>query len=129
MRYGYIYVTVVKEDQFSIAQLMGMTVRNGFDSVQTIEEKIPTLYGKDIDKVELYMDKAISPISKPTAPYLAKKESETGKKCIPFDEIHVKSPNASAIRLLCFRFFKTILRKMASKNTEGTLENSSKGME
>ncbi|GFX08855.1 transposase [Trichonephila clavipes] len=56
------------------------------------EEQILPLYGKDIDKVELHMDKVSSHTSKSTAAYLPKKESEIGIKCIPFDEIRVKSP-------------------------------------
>ncbi|GFW67485.1 hypothetical protein TNCV_3391561 [Trichonephila clavipes] len=39
-------------------------------------EEIPTLYGKDIDKAELHMDKASSDAPKSTATYLAMKESE-----------------------------------------------------
>ncbi|GFS52829.1 hypothetical protein TNCV_3122281 [Trichonephila clavipes] len=57
------------------------------------------LYGKDIDKVKLHMDKAPSNMSKSTAAYLAKKESETGIKCVPFDEIPVKSHDTSPIDL------------------------------
>ncbi|GFU27424.1 hypothetical protein TNCV_3323341 [Trichonephila clavipes] len=41
------------------------------------EEKIPSLYGKDIDGVELRMDKTHRHTYKATAAYLAKKESET----------------------------------------------------
>ncbi|GFW68636.1 hypothetical protein TNCV_529901 [Trichonephila clavipes] len=37
------------------------------------QKEIPALYEKDIDKVELHMDKASSHTSKPTAAYLAKK--------------------------------------------------------
>ncbi|GFT97687.1 hypothetical protein TNCV_275321 [Trichonephila clavipes] len=56
------------------------------------EEEILPLYGKDIDKVELRMNKVSSHTSKLTAAYLPKKEPEIGIKCIPFDEIRVKSP-------------------------------------
>ncbi|GFW72300.1 hypothetical protein TNCV_703371 [Trichonephila clavipes] len=38
------------------------------------EEEIPTLYGKDIDKVEFHMDKASSQTYKSNADYLEKKE-------------------------------------------------------
>ncbi|GFW68149.1 hypothetical protein TNCV_1880311 [Trichonephila clavipes] len=41
------------------------------------EEEIPTLYRKDIDEVELPMDKTSSHTFESTAAYLAKKESET----------------------------------------------------
>ncbi|GFT87102.1 transposable element Tcb1 transposase [Trichonephila clavipes] len=40
------------------------------------EAEIPTLYGKNIDKVELHNDKASSPTSKLTAAYLAKKNQK-----------------------------------------------------
>ncbi|GFV59015.1 transposable element Tcb2 transposase [Trichonephila clavipes] len=74
------------------------------------------------------MDKASSHTSKSNASYLPKNESEIGIKRIPFDEIRVKSPYASAMSL-CFWFIKTSLRKTASKNAEGNLENGLRGME
>ncbi|GFV56265.1 hypothetical protein TNCV_106211 [Trichonephila clavipes] len=52
-------------------------------------EEILILYDKDIDKVELPMDKASSHTSKSTAAYLAKKDSE--------DEMHVKSSDSQWI--------------------------------
>ncbi|PRD20562.1 UNVERIFIED_CONTAM: Eml2 [Trichonephila clavipes] len=58
----------------------------GFSVLEPIfEEEIPTLYGKNIDIV--HTKKASSHTSESTASYLAKKESETGIKCIPFDKI------------------------------------------
>ena len=60
-----------------------------------LEEGIPALCGKDIDTLELHMNKASSHTSKSTSSYLAKENSLTRIKCIPFDEISVKSPNAS----------------------------------
>ncbi|GFV45801.1 uncharacterized protein TNCV_2321611 [Trichonephila clavipes] len=45
------------------------------------EEGIPALYGKDIDKFELHMDKASIHLFKSSAAYLAKKETKTGIKC------------------------------------------------
>ncbi|GFV92559.1 hypothetical protein TNCV_1744641 [Trichonephila clavipes] len=54
----------------------GICVPN-FETQNIFEEKIPTLYGKDIDKVQRHMDKASSHPSTSTAAYLAKKESET----------------------------------------------------
>ncbi|GFU42400.1 hypothetical protein TNCV_4555391 [Trichonephila clavipes] len=107
---------------FSIAQLMGMTIRNGFVSVHKssqryfmivaglccngqlkikksqvkpklipstiltnilkliFDEEIPVLCEKNIDKVDLHMDKASNHMSKLTAAYLAMKESEAGIK-------------------------------------------------
>ncbi|GFS98952.1 hypothetical protein TNCV_3896421 [Trichonephila clavipes] len=40
------------------------------------------------------------------AAYLAKKESETGTKCIPFDKIPVQSPYAAAIDFCAFGLLK-----------------------
>ncbi|GFX28546.1 transposase [Trichonephila clavipes] len=59
------------------------------------EEEIPDVYGKDIDKVEIHKDKVSSNTFNSNATYLAKRESEIGIKCIPSDEILVKSPVAS----------------------------------
>ncbi|GFV59020.1 uncharacterized protein TNCV_1814091 [Trichonephila clavipes] len=85
------------------------------------KEEIPTLYGKHIDKVELHMNKASSHTSKSTAAYLPKTESETGIKCIPFDEIGVKSLYASAMDFCAFGLLKRAF--------ERTLEHDSRGME
>ncbi|GFW96636.1 uncharacterized protein TNCV_2846931 [Trichonephila clavipes] len=65
----------------------------------------------DIDKVEHQMDKASSHTSKSIAAYLAKKESETGIKCIPFDEISVKSHDASPTDFCAFGLLKRALGK------------------
>ncbi|GFX34187.1 uncharacterized protein TNCV_2893941 [Trichonephila clavipes] len=107
-----------KKVKFSIAQLTGMiggvvvvdvvfadTSKRILQNIlESIFEEIPTLYGKDIDKVELHMDKASSHTSKSTAAYLAKKESETEIKHILFDEIRVKSTYASPINFCAFGF-------------------------
>ncbi|GFW44624.1 hypothetical protein TNCV_4481691 [Trichonephila clavipes] len=68
------------------------------------------LYGKDTDKVELRMCKASCHTSKSTVIYLANNESEIGIKCIPFDEIPVKSPGASPMDLCAFGLLKRALR-------------------
>ncbi|GFU44161.1 phosphatase and actin regulator 2 [Trichonephila clavipes] len=44
--------------------------------VPIFEEEIPTLFGKDIDKIELHMDKASSHKFKSTAAYFAKKNQK-----------------------------------------------------
>ncbi|GFV11315.1 hypothetical protein TNCV_3724041 [Trichonephila clavipes] len=49
---------------------------NEWNKQPIFEEEILALCGKDIDKVEIPMDKASSHKSKSTAAYLAKKESE-----------------------------------------------------
>ncbi|GFV13425.1 hypothetical protein TNCV_4277061 [Trichonephila clavipes] len=53
------------------------------------DEEIPVLYGKDIDKVHFHKEKASNHMSKTIVAYLAKKELETGIKCIPPDEMPV----------------------------------------
>ncbi|GFU01904.1 uncharacterized protein TNCV_1523991 [Trichonephila clavipes] len=73
--------------------------------------KNQTLYRKDIEKVELHMDKASGHTTKSIAAYFAKKESETGIKCIPFDETHVKSPYTSAMDFCAFVLLKLALGK------------------
>ncbi|GFX06191.1 transposable element Tcb1 transposase [Trichonephila clavipes] len=76
-----------------------------------VQKEIPTLYGKDIDKVELHMDKTSSHPSKSTAAHLAKKESKPEIKCIPLNEILVKSPDASSIDFSSFVLVKRTLGK------------------
>ncbi|GFV58115.1 hypothetical protein TNCV_2109431 [Trichonephila clavipes] len=78
---------------------------------------------KDINKAELHIDKAFSPTSKSTAPYLSKKETETRIKCI-----HWMKYLTSTNTLQSFRFIKTSFQKTARKNVEWTLENGSRGM-
>ena len=50
------------------------------------------------------MDKASSYTSKLITAYSAKKGSETRIKCIPFDEISVKSPDTSPMDICAFGF-------------------------
>ncbi|GFV96414.1 uncharacterized protein TNCV_2869911 [Trichonephila clavipes] len=57
------------------------------------------------------MDKAPSRTFKLTAAYLAKEESETRIKCIPFDEIRIKSPYLSAMDFCAFGLLKRALGK------------------
>ncbi|GFX79009.1 hypothetical protein TNCV_3912961 [Trichonephila clavipes] len=87
--------------KFADLKLHCIQTRNVFrqsDYLKPIfEEEIPALYGKDIDEVEFQKDKTFSPPSKLTADCLAKKESKAGIKCIPLDEMLVKSTIASAM--------------------------------
>ncbi|GFX22389.1 uncharacterized protein TNCV_1815901 [Trichonephila clavipes] len=76
------------------------------------EGEILPLYGKDIYKVELRMNKASSHTPKSTATYLSKKKkSEAGMKCIPFNEIRVKLLYASAMDFSAFGLLKRALGK------------------
>ena len=61
------------------------------------------------------MDKASSHMSQSTTAYLAKKESETGIKYIPFDGIPVKSPDASPMDFCAFGLLKRALEKRHPK--------------
>ncbi|GFV76089.1 uncharacterized protein TNCV_4671781 [Trichonephila clavipes] len=65
------------------------------------------------------MDKASRHTSKSTAPYLAMKESETGIKCFPFDEICVKSPYTFAIDFCAFGLLKRTLGKRHPRTLNG----------
>ncbi|GFY03085.1 transposase [Trichonephila clavipes] len=68
------------------------------------EEEIPVLYRNDIDKVELHMDKASFHKLMSTVIYLTKKETEI--KCIPFDEIPIKSSEAYPLDFCAFGILK-----------------------
>ncbi|GFV92361.1 hypothetical protein TNCV_3949711 [Trichonephila clavipes] len=62
-------------------------------------EKKITVRSPDVDKASAYPFKS-------TAAYLAKKESKTGIKCISFDEIFVKSSDASSMDFCAFGLLK-----------------------
>ncbi|GFY05210.1 hypothetical protein TNCV_2206561 [Trichonephila clavipes] len=65
------------------------------------------------------MAKASGHTSKSNAVYLAKKESETGIKCIPFDEISVKSTDASPINFYAYSLLKQVLEKRHPRTLNG----------
>ncbi|GFX87951.1 hypothetical protein TNCV_4374161 [Trichonephila clavipes] len=86
--------SILKENpptQRFIASKLGMSsgIQNILEPI--FKEEIPTLYGKNIDEVEFFMDKGSSRTSKSTAVYLAKKESETGKNQSQKKELLSKS--------------------------------------
>ena len=83
------------------------------------EEEIPASYGKDIDKVELHMDKAFSHTSKSTTAYLGKKDIERVIKWIPLDEILLKPPDASPMDFGAFGLLKRSLGKWHPKTLNG----------
>ena len=62
------------------------------------------------------MDKSSSHMSKSTTTYLAKKEPETRIKCISFDEISVKWPEASPMDFCAFDLLKRTLGKQTLEN-------------
>ncbi|GFY01293.1 uncharacterized protein TNCV_5077601 [Trichonephila clavipes] len=95
------------KDKLKVKKVSSKTKINSLYYQQNIlepifEEEIPTLYGKDIGKVEFHMNKGSNHTSKSTAAYSGKKESETGIKCIPFDEIPLRFCNG--LSQWCFRF-------------------------
>ncbi|PRD18428.1 UNVERIFIED_CONTAM: hypothetical protein NCL1_60596 [Trichonephila clavipes] len=100
------YITAVFEEKYSYQQILKCC-------------KILALYGKDIDKVELHMDKSSSHLCKLAATYLTNEESETGIKCILFDEIRIKSPYVSAIDFCAFGLLKRILGKRHQRTLNG----------
>ncbi|GFY20249.1 retrovirus-related Pol polyprotein from transposon 412 [Trichonephila clavipes] len=77
----------------------------------TFRRRSLTSYGKNIDKIEIHVDKTSSNTPKSTTTYLAKKESKTGIKCIPFDDI----PAASTMNFCAFGSLKQALRKRHTK--------------
>ncbi|GFX29061.1 uncharacterized protein TNCV_3031031 [Trichonephila clavipes] len=84
------------------------------------EEEIPALYGNDIDKFELHMDKASSHTSKSTAACLAKKKNRNRNKIyILVYEIRVKSPYAFAMDFCAFGLLKRALSKRHPKPLNG----------
>ncbi|GFU43531.1 hypothetical protein TNCV_406231 [Trichonephila clavipes] len=65
------------------------------------------------------MDKASSPPSKSTTAYLAKKKLKREIKCIPFDEILVKSSDASSMDFCAFGLLKQTLGKRHPRTLNG----------
>ncbi|GFX76269.1 uncharacterized protein TNCV_4036701 [Trichonephila clavipes] len=80
-------------------------------------KETPILYGKEIDKVDINMDKAFNCMSKSTAADLAKKEPETGITCIPTEEIPVISTGASPMDFCAF----SLLKRASGKRPPRTL--------
>lgn len=76
-------------------------------------------YGKEIDKFEFRMKKASNHTSKSTAAYLSKKGSETGRKCIPFNKIPVKSSEASPIDICASGLLKRALKIRYPRTLDG----------
>ncbi|GFW80942.1 uncharacterized protein LOC103524116 [Trichonephila clavipes] len=100
------------------------TLQNILKSI--FDEEIPALYGKDIDKVELLTNKASSHTSKSTAVYLAKKEPGTGIKCIPFDEIPVKSHDVFPLDFHAFGLKKRALGMWYRRTLNGLWKTTQK---
>ncbi|KMQ81781.1 transposase, partial [Lasius niger] len=57
--------------------------------------EVPALYGRDKNRVWVHQDKASSHTSRSTLAFLENMEQETGVHVIPFNNIPVKSPDAS----------------------------------
>lgn len=68
------------------------------------------------------MDSVLSNPSIVTAAYLAKKKSKTGIKCIPFNEITVKSFDASSVDFCACSLLKRALLKRHLKILNGHMK-------
>lgn len=82
-------------------------------------QDIPEIYGNDIDKVWVHMDKASSHTSASTAAYLATLQEETQIRAIPFTDIPVKSPDASPLDFCGFGLLKKGLGSRRPRTVEG----------
>lgn len=69
--------------------------------------EVPALYGTQATSVWIHQDKASSHTSKSTRAYLTRMEEETGIRAIPFEDIPVKSPDASPMDFCGFGLLKS----------------------
>ena len=112
-------------DKLKIKKVSNKTKINPFyyqhNSLEPIfEEEISALHGKDFDKAKAsYMDKASRHSSISFVVYLAKKESETGIKCIAFNIIPVKLPDVSPMDICDFCLLKQGLGKRYPRTLNG----------
>jgi hypothetical protein len=82
-------------------------------------QEIPNLYGVEKNKVWLHQDKASSHTSKTTRKYLREMEETTGIRSIPFEDIPVKSPDASPMDFCGFGLLKRALGRRRPRTVEG----------
>lgn len=82
-------------------------------------KEIPSLYGRDSQRVWLHQDKASSHTSRSTATHLATLEQETGIRSIPFTDIPVKSPDASPMDFCAFGLLKRALGSRRPRSLGG----------
>ncbi|GFU65219.1 hypothetical protein TNCV_2134241 [Trichonephila clavipes] len=97
------------QTQATIKKVRNLILKGNSLIQRFIASKLGMSSSFDIDKFELHMDKKSLVTSKSTAAFLAKKESETGIKLIPFHETPAKSPNASSTEFCAFGLLKRAL--------------------
>lgn len=85
------------------------------------------MYAKDINEVEIYVNKTSSHTFKSIAAYLAGKKSAMKIKCVTFKHTSVKSAEKFPYGILYFRFTKPNVRKMPFMNTAKILKDHSRG--
>ncbi|GFS53046.1 hypothetical protein TNCV_331521 [Trichonephila clavipes] len=88
--------------QASIKEMKFLILKKSLPTPRLMGSKLGMSSALDMEKLTKswsHMDKASSHTSNSIVAYLAKKGSETGIKCILFDEIPVKSPDASQMIL------------------------------
>lgn len=81
--------------------------------------ELPALYGREVTRVRLHQDKASSHTSRSTLAHLRKLEQETGIKAIPFEDIPVKSPDASPMDYCAFGLLKRALGSRRPQSLHG----------
>lgn len=81
--------------------------------------EIPALYGTDANMVWLHQDKASSHTSRSTVAYLQQLHQETGIRAIPFEDIPVKSPDASPMDFCAFGLLKRALASRRPRSLSG----------
>jgi len=84
-----------------------------------IERDIPALYGGEANQVWIHQDKASSHTAASTRLYMEQMQDETGIHSIPFDDIPVKSPDASPMDFCAFGLLKRALGSRRPRTLSG----------
>lgn len=80
---------------------------------------VPALYGARSNMVWIHQDKASSHTSASTRVFLRRMEEETGIHSIPFEEIPVKSPDASPMDFCAFGLLKRAMGTRRPRTLQG----------
>ena len=81
--------------------------------------EIPALYGPETGMAWIHQDKASSHTSKTTRSFMNRMQNETGINAIPFEDIPVKSPDASPMDFCAFGLLKRALGKRRPRTLDG----------
>lgn len=84
-----------------------------------VENYLPKLYGRELDKIWIHHDKATSHTSAQTAQYMRDVTEATGIRFIKTEEIPVKSPDASPLDFFGFGYLKGKLKRRRVKTVAG----------